>query len=416
MSFRISHLQNANSVTLFFSYSYIIGRGVGGKLSFLCLSPRLARQNRKNKLFIFYCLRTLPSSVSRKSFVCHSYENCWVWGYSSRIGATHMQRPISREDSLPILKTGAKPSRPFQIVSHRAAYPSASRSTEIFSSILNEHSKQRTDNTGSYPSFLDKIQRPLQFQFELRALRQVQFVPPARLHEIRRECPQHRSFGCFLFAFVLHAPHGADSRPRCGRFCGVMLVAGSPFDQSFLCCARFHTVVARHAHDFRDDRQCAKFCANLVEREPEFRPAFRRPGLACGRSLGSNRTFAFRDGISRAICSLTQSRLTSSTSFAPAVTTQRRYSSKGLRTLPIQCDGMLQDGPSDGGRLIHYDHYETVSSLDRLADYSRMVGNAEIRPVRHGGEISDCSEQSTGLGCCPPRHCRRENSRPRRHP
>src|SRR5712664_19231 len=273
MSFRISHLQNANSVTLFFSYSYIIGRGVGGKLSFLCLSPRLARQNRKNKLFIFYCLRTLPSSVSRKSFVCHSYENCWVWGYSSRIGATHMQRPISREDSLPILKTGAKPSRPFQIVSHRAAYPSASRSTEIFSSILNEHSKQRTDNTGSYPSFLDKIQRPLQFQFELRALRQVQFVPPARLHEIRRERPQRRSFRCFLFVFVLHAPHGADSRPRCGRFCGVMLVAGSSFDQSFLCCAGFHTVVARHAHNFGDDRQSSKFCANLVEREPEFCPA-----------------------------------------------------------------------------------------------------------------------------------------------
>ena len=29
---------------------------------------------------------TLPSSVSRKSCICHSYKNTGVWGYSSRFG------------------------------------------------------------------------------------------------------------------------------------------------------------------------------------------------------------------------------------------------------------------------------------------------------------------------------------------
>src|SRR5260221_9132856 len=34
------------------------------------------------------------------------------------------------------------------------------------------------------------------------------------------------------------------------------------------------------------------------------------------------------------------------------------------------------------------------------------VGNSEVRPVGHAREIPDCSEQPTGLGYCPPRHCR----------
>ena len=50
-----------------------------------------------------------------------------------------------------------------------------------------------------------------------------------------------------------------------------MLVAGSPFDQSFFGVTGLHAVVARHAHDFRHDRQAAKFGANLVERQPKFR-------------------------------------------------------------------------------------------------------------------------------------------------
>src|SRR5260370_41211629 len=33
------------------------------------------------------------------------------------------------------------------------------------------------------------------------------------------------------------------------------------------------------------------------------------------------------------------------------------------------------------------------------------VGNSEVRPVGHAREIPDCSEQPTGLGYCPPRHC-----------
>ena len=37
----------------------------------------------------FHSPYTLPSSVSRKSCICHSYENTGVWGYSSRFGTRH---------------------------------------------------------------------------------------------------------------------------------------------------------------------------------------------------------------------------------------------------------------------------------------------------------------------------------------
>src|SRR5207302_11411141 len=49
----------------------------------------------------------------------------------------------------------------------------------------------------------------------------------------------------------------------------ILLVAGSPFDQSFFCVGGLHAVVARNAHDFRHDRQAAKFGMNLVERQPD---------------------------------------------------------------------------------------------------------------------------------------------------
>src|SRR5258708_30267910 len=37
--------------------------------------------------FLLKPFRTLPSSVSRKSLVCHSYENCRVYTNSSQFGA-----------------------------------------------------------------------------------------------------------------------------------------------------------------------------------------------------------------------------------------------------------------------------------------------------------------------------------------
>src|SRR6266850_4223869 len=38
---------------------------------------------------VFYSLHTLPSSVSRNSFVCHSYENCRVYTNNSHSGTPH---------------------------------------------------------------------------------------------------------------------------------------------------------------------------------------------------------------------------------------------------------------------------------------------------------------------------------------
>jgi hypothetical protein len=38
---------------------------------------------------VFYSLHTLPSSVSRNSFVCHSYENCRVSTNNSHSGTPH---------------------------------------------------------------------------------------------------------------------------------------------------------------------------------------------------------------------------------------------------------------------------------------------------------------------------------------
>src|SRR2546425_9565463 len=52
-----------------------------------------------------------------------------------------------------------------------------------------------------------------------------------------------------------------------------MLRAGSSCNQALLCRAGFHTMVARHAHHFGHNWQNAELRANLVKRQPEFRPA-----------------------------------------------------------------------------------------------------------------------------------------------
>src|SRR5213078_2670197 len=86
-----------------------------------------------------------------------------------------------------------------------------------------------------------------------------------------RSSSECSTLGGFFLVLVLYTFNGSDRRACCGRFGGVMLVAGSPFDQSFFCVGGLNAMVARHAHDFRHDRQAAKFGANLVERQPKFR-------------------------------------------------------------------------------------------------------------------------------------------------
>ena len=49
----------------------------------------LPRKKRIRKSLVFYTLRTLPSSVSRKSCICHSYENCRVCTNNSHSGTEH---------------------------------------------------------------------------------------------------------------------------------------------------------------------------------------------------------------------------------------------------------------------------------------------------------------------------------------
>src|SRR6266478_838551 len=81
--------------------------------SLFALSPSVvccfARSNRKHKLFIFYCFRTLPSSASCKSFICHSCRNCPGGGILSNLerhearhccGSTYMRGSFAQQFSL----------------------------------------------------------------------------------------------------------------------------------------------------------------------------------------------------------------------------------------------------------------------------------------------------------------------------
>ena len=52
-------------------------------------SPKTSVKNDKNRFFQISALRTLSFSVSRKSFVCHSYENCRVYANNSQSGTRH---------------------------------------------------------------------------------------------------------------------------------------------------------------------------------------------------------------------------------------------------------------------------------------------------------------------------------------
>src|SRR6266849_4149930 len=61
------------------------------------LTPRRSSAKSFQKIsFQINTLRTLPSSVSRNSFVCHSYENCPVYINNSHFGSLRAQpREIS---------------------------------------------------------------------------------------------------------------------------------------------------------------------------------------------------------------------------------------------------------------------------------------------------------------------------------
>ncbi len=73
----------------------------------------LLHTRRICKPLVFYSLHTLPSSVSRNSFVCHSYENCRVYANDSHSETPHLPLTTSiLADSFHAL-TNCPPHNPF---------------------------------------------------------------------------------------------------------------------------------------------------------------------------------------------------------------------------------------------------------------------------------------------------------------
>ena len=73
----------------------------------------LPHTKRISKPLVFYSLHTLPSSVSRNSFVCRSYENCRVYANDSHSETPHLPLTTSiLADSFHAL-TNCPPHNPF---------------------------------------------------------------------------------------------------------------------------------------------------------------------------------------------------------------------------------------------------------------------------------------------------------------
>jgi hypothetical protein len=89
---------------------------------------------------------TLPSSVSRKSFTCRSYENTGVCGYSSRFG-TRRRADVS---------TGRRFTIPCLFILLRTLLRAAKTQLLSFQAIL--HSLPKTTRGGGYSVFLNSQQ------------------------------------------------------------------------------------------------------------------------------------------------------------------------------------------------------------------------------------------------------------------
>ncbi len=87
-----------------------------------CTSPKTSVSSDQNRFLQISALRTLPSSVSCKSFACHSYENCQVYTNNSHSG-THHSALFTRH-CIQVLY--------FQILTHSFALPKIT--TLLFSS------------------------------------------------------------------------------------------------------------------------------------------------------------------------------------------------------------------------------------------------------------------------------------------
>src|SRR6516164_1884262 len=126
--------------------------------------------------------------------------------------------------------------------------------------------------------FPNQIQRPLQFQFQLRPSRQLNLLPAPCFCQIRLEGRQRGTLRNLLFVAIFYAlnrPHGCSSGRR---LCSVFLRAAAPFNDAFLQCPCLDAVIPGNRRDLRHDRQFPKARLDLVERQPDLCP----PGSSSG--------------------------------------------------------------------------------------------------------------------------------------
>src|SRR5712672_4061700 len=70
--------------------------------------------------------------------------------------------------------------------------------------------------------FLEEVQSSLEFELKFCALRQIDFVAAAGLHQICRECGGGRAFYSFSLVSILHASDRAHRSARGGCFRGCL--------------------------------------------------------------------------------------------------------------------------------------------------------------------------------------------------
>ncbi len=89
----VSALANSDARNPFRMCFYVNGRVSYTSASIFCFSPHSSAQKAICKSLVFFALRTLPSSVSCNSIICHSYENCRVYTNNSHSGTRRPPAP-----------------------------------------------------------------------------------------------------------------------------------------------------------------------------------------------------------------------------------------------------------------------------------------------------------------------------------
>src|SRR5207247_4217283 len=119
------------------------------------------------------------------------------------------------------------------------------------------------------PLFLHKVERTLELEFELRALRQIQLMSEARRNQEARRSARGGT-GSRAFAASGHATAGgADGGSGGSRLEFFAALARARLDFAFFAGSGFDAVVAGHAHNLGDNRQLAEGGLDVVKGEPD---------------------------------------------------------------------------------------------------------------------------------------------------